>query len=373
MTFEDWWSDTVGDGPEASGWGAGGGPEASGWGAVDGTGASVRATGDGRGARAAPGGRGRRRRRASAGAALAAMLLGLCLAGLLDAAALRRDVEAMPVGARRTALLWLVRPVAALSAATGLDEPGRALDRALGRDEGVHHERRELAAVDARPVWPRVITAAHPLRLYIGGDSMAGQFGRPFAALAEETGLIEARLDYHVNSGLSRPDYFDWPQRLIDMVVGTKAEAVVFLVGGNDAQDVEWEGRVLDVDSRAWLDLYRVRVAEAMEIASAGGRRVYWIGQPIMKDEVYAARMARLNEVYEETAAEHEGVTYIDAWTLFADEDGGYAAYLRDAGGELVRMRQADGTHLTRAGADRLAARVLDVVCRDWGIEEARE
>jgi len=42
-----------------------------------------------------------------------------------------------------------------------------------------------------------------------------------------------------------------------------------------------------------------------------------------MKDEVYAARMARLNEVYEETAAEHEGVTYIDAWTLFADEDGG--------------------------------------------------
>jgi hypothetical protein len=318
---------------------------------------------------AAPARRGSPRRRATAGAALAAMLLGFVLAGLLDAAALRRDVETMPLGARRTMLLWLVRPMTGLSGAAGLDEPAQALDRALGRDAGDHHARAELAADDARPIWPREVTAADPLRLYVAGDSMAGQFGRPLAALAEATSPVEARVDYHVSSGLSRPEYFDWPQRLIDMVVETRSEAVVFLVGGNDAQDVKWEDRVLDVDSRAWLDLYRLRVAEAMEIATAGGRRLYWVGQPIMKDGTYGARMARLNEVYEEVAAEHDGVTYVDSWTLFAGEDGEYSAYLAGDDGQRVRMRQPDGIHLTRAGADLLAARVLEVVRKDWGIE----
>jgi len=127
--------------------------------------------------------------------------------------------------------------------------------------------------------------------------------------------------------------------------------------------------RLLDVDSSAWLDLYRVRVAEAMEIATAGGRRLYWVGQPIMKDQKYGERMERLNKVYEESAATQQGVTYVDAWDLFADDDGRYAAYLRDADGERVRVRQGDGIHLTRAGAELLAAAGLETVRSDWGIE----
>lgn len=358
MTYDDWWSDEDGSvTPTATGRGTA--PAAKAANMADAADA------------VAPRSPRRRTRhpRATAGAALAAMLLGFFLAGLLDAVALRRDVETMPLGPRRTTLLWLVRPMTALSGAIGLDEPARALDQALGRGDDAHHDVGDLAADETRPIWPRRVTATRPLRLYIAGDSMAGQFGRPFAALAEQTSPIAARVDYHVSSGLSRPDYFDWPQRLIDMVVETKAEAVVFLVGGNDAQDVKLEGKVLHVDSSAWLDLYRLRVAEAMEIATAGGRRLYWIGQPIMRDATYGERMARLNEVYAETAAAHEGVTYVDAWQLFADEDGGYAAYLRDDEGERVRMRQTDGIHLTRAGADRLAAKVLEAVREDWGIE----
>lgn len=311
------------------------------------------------------------RRRATAGAALAAMLLGFFLAGLLDAPALERDAEALPVGPRRTALLWLVRPMVGLSGAVALDAPARALDRALGRgDSDVHRSAEDLAAEGARPIWPREVSAQRPLRLYIAGDSMAGQFGRPLAELAEKTGLVRARLDYHVSSGLSRPDYFDWPQRLIGEIFDTRAEAVVVLVGGNDAQDVEWDGRVLKVGTEDWLEVYHLRVAEAMDIASAGGRRVYWVGQPVMRDRGYGERMAMLNRVYEEEAARREGVTFVDAWRLFSGPDGGFAAYLRDDGGELVRVRQADGIHLTRAGAELLAAHVLEVVLEDWSISE---
>jgi hypothetical protein len=52
-----------------------------------------------------------------------------------------------------------------------------------------------------------------------------------------------------------------------------------------------------------------------------------------------------------------------------AGKDGEYAAYLHDPDGGLERMRQADGIHLTRAGGDRIAARVLEVIRADWRMD----
>ena len=258
-------------------------------------------------------------------------------------------------------------PMTALSGAVGLDEAAVALDRALGRDDGVHHARRDLAGKDDPPIWPRAVTARKPLRLYVAGDSMAGQFGGPLAAMAEQTGLVRAarrlpREQRTEPAGLLR--LAPAPHRRGHSTPAP--EAIVFLVGGNDAQDVEWDGRVLEVGTQAWLDVYRLRVAEAMEVATAGGRRVYWVGQPIMRDRTYGERMAMLNDVYEKEAALHEGVTYVDTWDLMAGKDGEYAAYLRGPDGDLERMRQADGVHLTRAGGDRIAARVLEVIRDDW-------
>jgi len=40
---------------------------------------------------------------------------------------------------------------------------------------------------------------------------MAQIFGSSLENLAEDTGFVKARLSYKVSSGLSRPDFFDWP------------------------------------------------------------------------------------------------------------------------------------------------------------------
>ena len=310
------------------------------------------------------------RRRSAAGAALAALLLGFFVGGLLDAAALKSDAEALPIGTRRTVLVWLATPGAALNGALGLDGAAHAVDRLLGRADTLPHKKvSDLKTAEQKPAWPRTITERRPLRLYVAGDSMAGQFGGPFVGLAEKTGLVEAKLDYHVSSGLSRPDYFDWQQRLIDMIYRTKADATVFLVGGNDAQRVKNDDRVLEVGNEAWLALYHDRVSLAMDIATEGGRRVYWVGQPVMRDDVYGDRMKMLNAVYADEASRHPGVTYVDTWTLLSNKDGEYADYLRDGNGDLVRMRQADGIHLMRAGADRMAERVLEVIRADWKMD----
>ena len=313
--------------------------------------------------------KGPRRRRASAGAVLVAMLIGFFVGGLLDAKGIETNVKGEPLGAWRSIELALLKPMTALSGALRLDGPAEALNALLGRGEGPHHSLAEVKS-KAKPKWPRVITRKRPLRLYIVGDSMAQVFGSSLENLAEDTHLIKAKLDYKVSSGLSRPDFFDWPQRLIDQLVEYDPDATAVLFGANDGQNVRYQGKVLEVGSTAWQAAYQTRVGRAMRILTRGGRRVYWVGDPIMRNAGYRGRIAMMDRIYEAEAARHPGVTFIDTWRLMANGKGSYAEYLHDRNGDLVLMRAPDGIHLTRAGGDRMAQSVLDVIEKDWGLPQ---
>ena len=190
-------------------------------------------------------------------------------------------------------------------------------------------------------------------------------FGSSLVNLSEATGLVKAKNDYHVSSGLSRPDFYDWPQRLVDQIVEFRPDAAVVLFGANDGQDVMYEGEVLKVGTKAWQEVYAKRVGEAMEILSKGGRRVYWVGNPIMRDSGYRQRIAMMNHIYAAEAKKHPGVTFVSTWGALAD-GGTYAEYLPGENGGTVLMRASDGIHLTRAGGDLLANLVLDVIMKDW-------
>ena len=310
--------------------------------------------------------KGARRRRLTAGAVLLAMLLGFLLAGLLDAGNIRKDVEARPYGALRTVQLALLAPMTALSGAVHADRLGAAVADALGRGEQPHHTLAEVKK--AKPLWPRKITAKKPLRLYVAGDSMDQVFGSSLVNLGDATGLVKGKNDYHVSSGLSRPDFYDWPQRLVDQIVDFRPDAAAVLFGANDGQDVMFEGKVLKVGTKAWQGVYAQRVGEAMDVLSKGGRRVYWVGNPIMRDFDYRQHIAMMNHIYQAEAAKRPGVAFVSTWATMANAKGSYAEYLPDANGDQVLMRAPDGIHLTRAGGDRMAQRVLDVIMQDWGM-----
>ena len=313
--------------------------------------------------------KGPRRRKASAGAVLVAMLIGFFVAGLLDAKAIETDVKGEPLGSWRSIELALLSPMTALSGALRLDGPAEALNAMLGREEGPHHSLTEVKN-KAKPKWPRVITRKRPLRLYIVGDSMAQVFGSSLENLAEDTHLVKAKLEYKISSGLTRPDYFDWPQRLIDQLVEYDPDATTVLFGANDGQNVLYKGKVLEVGSKAWQEVYQKRVGRAMQILTRGGRRAYWVGNPIMRDAGYRERIAMMDHLYEAEAAKHPGVTFISTWKLMANGQGTFAEYLRDDAGDQVLMRAPDGIHLTRAGGDRMGQSVLDVIEKDWGIPQ---
>jgi hypothetical protein len=94
---------------------------------------------------------------------------------------------------------------------------------------------------------------------------------------------------------------------------------------------------------------------------------VYWVGAPTLQERREDAGAREVNAVAQAVVARHPSATYIDAYQLFSSPSGAYTATLTGPNGKVVRVRTADGVHLTPEGGDLLAAAVygpLDARCR---------
>ena len=331
-------------------------------------------------------------RRLAAGQVLIVGLIGYGLASLLNGGTLVKMAERQRLGTwERDLYLHLTKPVRSLAEALHLDAFHRAIDDYRARNTSSPVTTTPATTV-ARSVPPgstgstapgstvastsvptttappatttpvsRVPTPADPLRLWIGGDSEAQGLGQALEALTSQTSKIDATLEYRVSSGLSRPDYFDWPARLGQIISAPKApEVLVVVFGGNDAQPLQLtDGKVYDVPDKPWQDEYRRRVEATMTLLAAGGRHVIWVGPPSAKSATFTRRLAILSQIYADESAKHQGSVYfLDARPLFSDAAGNYSAYLADSSGNLVNMRLPDGFHLSIAGSHRLASAV---------------
>lgn len=207
------------------------------------------------------------------------------------------------------------------------------------------------------------LNSADPLRLWIGGDSLAGSLGPSLGELAGKTGVVQPVVDSRVSSGLLSRDFVNWPKRGGEDMFTYNPEVTVFIVGANDAKNLP-EGAARNP---RWREQYSALVEEMLAVLGGSGRTVYWIGAPVMADAAYSERVKGVNEVFQEVAAKHPDVTYIDAYSVFSAPDGTFASMLPVPGGRTARVRGGDGIHLTPEGGDLLAATVferLDPVCK---------
>jgi hypothetical protein len=218
----------------------------------------------------------------------------------------------------------------------------------------------------------RQITADDPLTMYIGGDSMVGQFGMALADLTDDTGMIATtEILYEFGSGLSRPDFIDWPVLMEGVSAEQDPEVIVLYFGGNDAQPLKIDDVVYEPEDAEWQAEYRSRVNALMTQLQDAGHDIYWMGMPIPRSETLQTRYLMLNEIYQSEADAHDAVVYIPAWDVFTGPDGGFSEFLPNASGELVDMRLDDGIHYTTAGAYRIARVAADRIIADYDIPPA--
>ncbi|NBC34318.1 MAG: DUF459 domain-containing protein [Alphaproteobacteria bacterium] len=209
-----------------------------------------------------------------------------------------------------------------------------------------------------------------PYHVVVFGDSMAdGIWAGVYRALRGND-RFEVSRHTRVASGLSRPDFYDWPESVRDYLAENPVDIAIISLGLNDTQPIFHDGRWDHAfGSESWDALYVERVAAFMQIFDAAGIPTFWVGLPTVRSGDYGEKVAHINAIYDAQADLHD-VVYVHTRQVTAGEDGGYSAYLPDEDGRNRRVRADDGIHFTTRGYVMLAAHLLDTMRRELAMME---
>jgi hypothetical protein len=255
---------------------------------------------------------------------------------------------------KRRLLIGVAGTLIVSGAAFALTSPFRSGSDSAASRSDVGHPAPTAAAVEQHCRTP--LNPLDPLRLWIGGDSLAGSLGPSLGELAGKSGVVQPVFDSRVSSGLLSPDFVDWPKHGVEDMTIYNPEVAVFIIGANDAKNLPKSAE----QDPAWRAQYTALVEQMLAALQGNGRTVYWIGAPVMADTAYSEHVKGVNSIFQEVAAKHPGVVYIDAYSLFSTPNGAFSPMLTVPDGKVARVRADDGVHFTPDGGDLLAKTVFD-------------
>jgi hypothetical protein len=336
-----------------------------------------------------------RRRQMAAGHVVLVMFIALAVGTLLNADKLMQTAQGLPLGTtKRSVAVTLMGPVHWVADHLGITEPHRLIEEALGKStKHVKDPFSEFAGTTpstapalsatktstptrattratVKAAQPTVIprfhpTAKRPLRIYVAGDSLSFEYGLAIGRLAASHPYLqmEGSVDYHVATGLARPDVFNWPQELQAQVKARKPDVVIFMVGSNDDQALQQpNGKTYRPFELGWSYEYSRRAAAVMDQLTHDGVFVIWVGIPIIQNPQRSQGYLLMDSLVNTQAAVRPNVRFINPFHLFADKNGNYQEYMPDPSGQLQKMRADDGIHFERAGGDLLGGVTLQLL-----------
>ena len=304
------------------------------------------------------------------------LALSLLFAAVLQAEGLRKQAEIQPAGFQRDLALDVTRPLLSFSRALHLTTPRHELQVAIGRgnedriDTQVHltlpppagplpprrpprSRRHPVAAVRRKPVF----TAAHPLRVWVAGDSLAQI---PGDALERVGGPVDVvGVESRLSTGLARIDLYNWFTRIQQAPHELHPDVAVFSFGADDAHNYMGGAHVGPFGSPSWVAEYRRRVDGVTRELNAEGIYVVWLGLPIPDGPGFKKSFPVVNRILQSVVRAHPKTSmYVDTWHMLDDFHGRYTPYLRWHG-KLTLMRLPDGVHYTEAAGDLIVSHLL--------------
>jgi len=212
-------------------------------------------------------------------------------------------------------------------------------------------------------------SAEHPLRVFIMGDSMVADSLSPvFRRIIENNPALVYEKKSRYSSGLTRPDYYNWPAEINEHYKSASYDLVIVMLGMNDAQDMPIDTKSCYYGSDQWFAIYKARVAEFITLLLTSCRRVYWLGMPPMRGSLYNSRMEQLNQIYKDVCANYPASRFIRTAELVTNTDRKYISHLT-LNNKQVKVRSDDGKHFTQAGAALVLAEVMKMIDEDFIFE----
>jgi hypothetical protein len=334
------------------------------------------------------------RRQWSAGHALVVMVLALAIGLFLNAPGIHKSAYNKQDGWQRDVAIAFTGPLAGVSHALLLDRPRKGVQALIGRSgTDVIDTEIALPAPPTRPASPKsgstkpkpaprklAFSPSKKLRLWVAGDSLVITPGFAVVRATGASPAIESvgGVDGRVATGLTRPDVVNWFEEIRAKLKDLRPRAVVLGFGGNDDKAYMTglpEGVTIDsFGGSVWRREYGRRVGGLMDMINRAGAFVVWIGLPQTKSADQTQRFDIVNAVVQTEARKREGRTaFIDTYTMFAGDDGGYTQFLPTGSGGLVKVRADDGVHFEGEGGDMIAREVLTQLNRAYDLTSWRK
>jgi uncharacterized protein len=153
------------------------------------------------------------------------------------------------------------------------------------------------------------------------------------------------------SSGLSRPDFFDWPKEIPSIVKRFDPDVFIVSMGTNDDQAVRLADRSwIRPDQPKWSQVYRARVRTMLKnMVDGRARKIVWIGPNSVHGRKIGSRRYRINEMMRDEVERFEGdAQYIDLYRMITHEHGKVKRLIRrESDGRFFKARAKDGVHLS--------------------------
>jgi hypothetical protein len=208
--------------------------------------------------------------------------------------------------------------------------------------------------------------ASRRLRLLATGDSMIQIIDGDLKRRLAGRGPISVRSDAHISTGISKPFMFNWPAHARASARQVHPDLTVMFLGANDGFPMGTpSGAKVPCCGEAWVREYARRARTMMRsYARRGAGTVYWLSLPTPRSPRFQAVFGPVNQALRTAAQSFPGtVRLIDLGATFTPH-GRFRARMRWHG-KVRTVRQADGVHLSVAGASIATELIVRQMRRD--------
>jgi len=200
--------------------------------------------------------------------------------------------------------------------------------------------------------------------LHVFGDYLADGLASGLEEAFDNDGSIKVVDSTKSSAGLARPTRTNWAADINELAKSTPIHIAVVMLGINDIRNIQLPDGRARWGTEEWRNAYANQVDKLIKALKEQNIAVYWVGMPVMASSTKSDAMATMNDIFRERSYIN-GTKYIDTWSGFTDQLGGFAAYGPDLTGQNKRLRQSNGISFTSRGNRKLANYVEVVLRRD--------
>lgn len=211
--------------------------------------------------------------------------------------------------------------------------------------------------------YPRTLWKT-PVRVLLTGDSLMESLGPQMRqSLAGYSNITFIPIGKK-STGLSRPDYYNWPAVLKQHLVSDRPHLVVMWVGTNDPQGIHGCKGLGEPCSEAWQQAYRTKLREVVTLAHSHGARFMLMGPPVVGDTTLNAQLGIIDRLMQ-LECRSLGICYISTRYILGDSRGVFHPQGRLLNGDIVKLRTPDRVHITGDGNRRVMDYMLPYLARE--------